>query len=220
MMVMPANNGKSVVHYWAGKYPGRIGHLYSPDGFRAPVPWLPYALDNGRFPAWSAGKAWDEDGYRRMLDRAAESGFSPRWALVPDVVADREGTLAEWDRWAALLSGYGWPLAFAVQDGMDEADVPDAADVVFVGGSTEWKRRTFRGWCKNFGRVHVGRINTERWLWECHLAGAESCDGTGWFRGDKAQLAGLERYLERAATSVPGHTHAPDLFGGYTMNAA
>jgi hypothetical protein len=107
MMVMPANNGKSVVHYWAGKYPGRIGHLYSPDGFRAPVPWLPYALDNGRFPAWSAGKAWDEDGYRRMLDRAAESGFSPRWALVPDVVADREGTLAEWDRWAALLSGYG-----------------------------------------------------------------------------------------------------------------
>jgi hypothetical protein len=28
-----------------------------------------------------------------------------------------------------------------------------------------------------------------------HEAGAESCDGTGWFRGDQDQLAGLERYL-------------------------
>lgn len=28
-----------------------------------------------------------------------------------------------------------------------------------------------------------------------HDAGAESCDGTGWFRGDQKQLSGLRRYL-------------------------
>ena len=27
-------------------------------------------------------------------------------------------------------------------------------------------------------------------------AGAESCDGTGWFRGCQRQLAGLKKYLK------------------------
>jgi hypothetical protein len=31
-----------------------------------------------------------------------------------------------------------------------------------------------------------------------HECGAESCDGTGWFRGDKRQLDGLIQYLEES----------------------
>jgi len=53
-----------------------------------------------------------------------------------------------------------------------------------------------------FPRVHVGRINGEKGLWECHEAGAESCDGTGWFRGGNTegnkQLQMLLRYLEES----------------------
>jgi hypothetical protein len=81
---------------------------------------------------------------------------------------------------------------------MTPQDVPSDADVIFVGGSTDWKRRTMSMWCEVFDRVHVGRINTERWLWECDEAGAESCDGTGWFRGRQAQLDGLLSYLSRS----------------------
>ena len=52
----------------------------------------------------------------------------------------------------------------------------------------------------NFKRVHVGRVNTYRLLWLAHEAGAESCDGTGWFRGDRKQLQGLIDYLQESSS--------------------
>ena len=70
--------------------------------------------------------------------------------------------------------------------------------VVFVGGTTAWKWKTLRTWTENFPRVHVGRVNTDRMLWMAHECGAESCDGTGWFRGDQVQFAGLLSYLEQS----------------------
>ena len=155
---------------------------------------MPYALDNGAFPAWVNGTPWDDDGFCEMLELAAKH-HAPRWVLVPDVVADREGTLTLWNQWRSALHDYGWPLAFAVQDGMTQSDVPDDADVIFIGGTTAWKWQTMWQWCANNPRVHVGRVNSYGRLWDCHEAGAESCDGTGWFRGDQLQLAGLEKYL-------------------------
>lgn len=198
MIVMPANNSKLHVGYLAGKFPGRLGHLYAPDGFRGPYEFLPYALDNGKFSVWARGKEWDEAGFIALLERVAACEQKPRWVVVPDVVGDAIGTLREWDRWEPRLRPYGFPLACAVQDGMVPETVPSGADVVFIGGTTTWKRQTLWRWCRSFPRVHVGRINTERWLWECHKAGAESCDGTGWYRGDDIQLRGLVRYLTRS----------------------
>lgn len=202
MIVMPANNRGIVVGWLAGRFENRIGHLYSPGGLTRTYPFIPFALDNGRFPCWTAGKRWDEAAFLGLLDRVQNGGHKPRWVLVPDVVADRDGTLREWDHWCTRLQRYGWPLAFAAQDGMEPEDVPAEAAVVFIGGSTAWKRRTLHDWCDAFDRVHVGRINTDKWLWECHEAGAESCDGTGWMRGDERQLAGLITYLERAAVGL------------------
>lgn len=199
MIVMPANNRGLVAGWLCGRFAGRIGHLYSPGGISRIYDFVPFALDNGKYSVWAAGKQWDELGFIRHLELVAASGKPPLWALVPDAVADRDGTLREWDLWYKRMAHYGWPLAFAVQDGMVKADVPKEADVVFVGGSTPWKRKTMRDWCDWFPRVHVGRINTNRWLWECDEAGAESCDGTGWMRGDEAQLRGLINYLERAS---------------------
>lgn len=197
MIVMPTNNCGFTAGYIAGQFPGRIAHLYSPDGWRRPKPFVGYALDNGRF-----SKTWQADTYWQMLDAAAQADAMPMWALVPDVVGDRDGTLREWDTYAPRVQSYGWPMAFAVQDGMTMNDVPQDAAVVFVGGTTAWKRRTLSMWCAAFVRVHVGRINTNQWLWECHEAGAESCDGTGWFRGDQAQLAGLRSYLDRTSKGL------------------
>ena len=213
MIVMPSNNRGMVAGYLAGRFPDRIAHLYSIGGLSRLYSFVPFALDNGRFPAWSTGAKWDEAAYFGMLDRVVEMGGRPEWLLVPDVVTKADETLKEWDRYCPRLQrDYpGWPLAMAVQDGMTPDDVPDEADVVFVGGATDWKRKTMREWCDAFDRVHIGRINTGKWLWECDEAGAESCDGTGWFRGDQAQLAQLVSYLARS-TDGAGNPRGGELF--------
>lgn len=200
---MPANWSKGIVHYWAGMFPGYLGHLYSPGSQRGPFEWLPYALDNGRFSAWSHGTVWNESAYIKMLEWAKKSGQSPLWALVPDVVADRKATLREWEKWAPIVREYKWPLAFAAQDGMTPEDVPSDAEVVFIGGSTEWKWANAWKFCEAFPRVHIGRVNTYRKLRHCEKIGAESVDGTGWTRGDKRQLDGLYKWLqEQAGTRI------------------
>lgn len=195
MIVMPSNHTGFTVGYLVGRYPGRIGWLLNTadwrQGPRAEVPW---AMDNGAYGAWLNKYPWDEvQFYQRALTSWAPD---PRWIAVPDSVGDRVETLRLWGLHAPRLAGR--PLAFVVQDGMTATDVPSGADVVFVGGTTEWKWKTVRGWCRDFPRVHVGRVNTERMLWMAHECGAESCDGTGWFRGRKAQLAGLVRYLQES----------------------
>lgn len=199
MIVMPSNNSSMHLGWLAGQYPGRIGWLLSPDGWRRPHRWLPYALDNGAFPAWMKKKEWDEIAFLYMLDAASKAEVSPKWVIVPDVVADREATIARWHSWAPRLAKFGWPLAFAVQDGMTAGDIPADASMVFIGGTTDWKWSTLPEWCATGKRVHVGRVNGYRGLWHCHEAGAESVDGTGWFRGDQEQLRGLESYLRESS---------------------
>jgi hypothetical protein len=106
----------------------------------------------------------------------------PLWALVPDVVADKTGTLEAWEKYSPEILSRGWPMGFAVQDGMVASDVPENASVVFVGGTTQWKWSTVAYWCQRFPRVHIGRVNGIRRLWIAQRLGAESCDGTGYFR--------------------------------------
>lgn len=206
---MPANNAKMLVGYLAGRYPGRVGWLLSPDGWKEPHDWLPYAFDNGAFPAWDKQKPWDEAAFYTHCQRSRGRTHKPSWIAVPDVVADREATLRNWFAHSPRVAAYGVPLAFVAQDGMTPDDIPPNASVVFIGGTTEWKWRNLRDWTGAFPRVHVGRVNGERGLWACHEAGVESCDGTGWFRGDQKQLAGLLRYLEMSAN---GHKQE-SLFG-------
>jgi hypothetical protein len=91
---------------------------------------------------------------------------------------------------------------------MTPADVRQLApDVVFVGGSTEWKWETAEMWCREFPRVHVGRVNSPRRLYELESWGCESCDGTGWNRGDRKQTAGLEEWCR--SHHIPGPTSEP-----------
>ncbi len=200
MIVMPSNNSNA--HKLARYHPGQVGLLIGPGGWRDPR-GLPYALDNGRYAVWRRGKTWDEAAFFALLDKASKAGGS-RWVVVPDVPTDADATFHEWDLWAPRLEPYGIPLAMAAQDGMTPGAIQRNASpaVVFVGGTPEWKRRMLWGWCRNFSRVHVGAINSPRWLWECHKAGAESCDGTGWYRGDRAQLRGLINYLKRSGAGL------------------
>ena len=201
---MPANNSHHLVHYWAGKY-GGLGHLYSPGGERGPYRHLPYALDNGAFTCWTNGTEWDEDSFLQLIEWACSTEHAPRWVAAPDVVTDARATLSMWDLWSSRIRSCGLKAALVVQDGMTPSDVKSAEpDVVFIGGSTEWKWLWLWRFCDSHARVHVGRVNGYGPLIKCYRAGAESCDGTGWFRGDKRQIEGLERFLrEQTLGLVP-----------------
>lgn len=215
MMVMPSNHSGALVHYWAGRFPGRVGWLVGPSGMDKTKlrQWMPYACDNDAFAAWVGKTEWSESAWVEMLDSMQRQAHKPLWILVPDVVTDREATIAKWDRYHQRAAKVGSPLAFAVQDGMMPEDVPTGADVVFVGGTTDatgrggWKWQSLPMWVNSFPRVHVGRVNTLEKLMVCERLGVESVDGTGWFRGSEhsQQTQDLRGWLEGR------HTHHPEL---------
>jgi hypothetical protein len=188
MRLLVANNSGCEARRLAATFPGRVGHLMSPEGWRRPDPAFPYAIDNGAFGAWKPGRAFDGGAFYSLLERVGIEPIKPEWVAVPDVVMDRAGTLSMWRQWAPVVARVGAPLAFVVQDGMKAADVPAEAAVIFVGGSTPWKWLTVPMWCEQGRRVHVGRVNSGRRLRQCARLGVESCDGTGYFRGNRRQL--------------------------------
>lgn len=203
LMVMPANHSSAQVHFWAGAYPGNIGWLVGPSAMSKTKlrKWMPFALDNDAFTAWTSGNPWDEAAWRKMLVDVKLSGLSPLWVLVPDVVTDREATLANWERYAPVAASYGWPLAFAVQDGMTPADLPPDC-VIFVGGSTDWKWQSLPTWTATGRAVHVGRVNELAKLHVCERLGVRSVDGTGWMQGSEhgRQAKALGYWLEGRTT--------------------
>lgn len=213
VIVMAANSGNFKWHYWAGKF-GNCGHIYSPGGERGPIvysvldesEYLPYVIDNGAFPAWTKDEEWDEPAFVELLNWVDAAAVKPMWVAAPDVVTDRAATLAQWDGWAERIRARGHAAALVVQDGMTPADVKAAEpDVVFIGGSTKWKWLWLFRFAESHPRVHVGRVNGYEPLVRCYQAGAESADGTGWFRGDMVQLDGLRRFLqEQAEGRLPG----------------
>ncbi len=202
MMVMVTNSSSMLTGYLAGKYANRIGWLLSPGGWRNPHSWLSYAMDNGAFPIWSKGQEWKDGPFYGHLQRIVGNTNKPRWIAVPDSVGNRAETLRMWFAHSPRVAAFGCPLAFVVQDGMTPKDVPLNADVVFVGGTDDWKMRALPMFTKAFPRVHVGRINGYKGLWECHKAGAESCDGTGWMRCGEERAAPLMRYLEESTCGM------------------
>jgi len=205
-MVMPANSSGTHIGYLAGRYPGSVGHLYSPGAQRGPWPFLPYALDNGAYPAHIAQKPFDFDAWRVLLNWARLQPQRPLWAAVPDVVEDRGGTLTAWGIYEHEVRRAGIRPAFVAQDGMSFEDVPTADCVVFLGGGDEWKDAAIGPWCRRFpGRVHVGRVNTADRLLRSYRAGAVSVDGSRWFQkntrrraggGGGGQLAELVKFIE------------------------
>lgn len=207
LMVMPSNNSSAIVHHWSGRFPGRIGWLVGPSAMPKTKLryWMPFALDNDAFGAWVSKRAWDENAWMDMLRAVQLSGLTPLWALVPDVVADRDATLRNWERYAPVASLYGWPLAFAVQNGMTPADIPQDAAVIFIGGTTEWKWQTLPMWAETGKRVHVGRVNEVERLHICERWSVESVDGTGWMRGSEhgRQCKDLQAWLEGRAIEHP-----------------
>lgn len=212
MMVMPSNNTCWLTHCWALIY-GNVGHLYTPNRTEGRTyPHIPYAIDPGTYRYRGVEhdalppEDWPEDRFYRALDWCAIQAKPPLWVAVPDWVFCADRTFERWIRYAPRVKAYGWPIALVVQDGMTPADVRALdiqPDVIFVGGSTTdngqagWKWDSLDSWCAEFDRVHVGRVNGKNQLQRCLEVGAESCDGTGWMRGNLSQRQVLEAFLRQ-----------------------
>jgi hypothetical protein len=208
VIVMVSNATGIEVGLLAGKYPGRIGHLFSPGGQRGPWNELPYALDNGAWGAFLNKCPWNEDEWKMLIRWAVLSGIPPLWALVPDVVADRDGTIDRWHKYSGFVREHNLRCGFAVQNGMTFDDVPDDDCVLFLGGDDAWKDAAIGPWCARFpNRVHVGRVNYWDRLLASYRAGAISVDGTGWFRKGRSigssQANDLRKFLRETDNPQP-----------------
>lgn len=204
-MMIIAGQSNRVWHYWCGVAHGKglpspVGVLIGPSyGKKVPVDkWMPFVLDNDAFTAWRDKKPWSETAWMDMLRWIRMTGIEPLWAAVPDVVANRDATLSNWPKYSPVIKDMGWKTAFCVQDGMTPDDVPEDADLVFVGGSDGWKFPNLPMWTQNFPRVHCARVTSQEMIEACDRLGCESVDGTGWFRAPSRpdHLPMLERFIK------------------------
>jgi hypothetical protein len=145
---------------------------------------IPWFADNGAFGDWKAGRSFDIAAFESDLPRIREAGAPPDFIVCPDIVAGGLDSLAFSLAWLPRLrfACPGLPVYLAVQDGMEEGDVPDGFHGIFVGGSLPWKLATGARWVREAHRrglpCHVGRVgNARRVAWAIRI-GADSIDSS------------------------------------------
>jgi hypothetical protein len=86
--------------------------------------------------------------------------------------------------WLYRIRTLGYPVAYVAQDGFEDVPAPwSEFDVLFLGGSTEWKlshrARAATDEAKALGkRVHMGRVNSRKRYEIAKSWGCDSVDGT------------------------------------------
>lgn len=159
---------------------GELGTILTPaQGNRLP-PAAVWAADNGCF-----GKGYPGDeAWLAWLGRHSPHADRCLFATAPDVVGDAAATLARSLPHLPAIRALGYPAALVAQDGLEHLTVPwGAFDVLFIGGSTEWKlgpaARRLVGEAKARGKhVHMGRVNSRRRWGYAEYIGCDSVDGT------------------------------------------
>lgn len=206
-MMLLSGQSNRIWHFLCGRHPGSVGVLLGPSYFKkVPIDdWMPFALDNDAFTCWRDKKPWGQDAWLEMLRRVKMRGIDPIWAAVPDVVGNREATLSNWPVYSPVIKRLGWNTALCVQDGMTPDDVPDDADVIFVGGTDGWKFPNLRIWTTHFPHVHCARVSSAMMLESCEKLGCESVDSTAWFREPDRpdHLPMVRRFIEGHRNRTP-----------------
>lgn len=135
-----------------------------------------WAMDNGAY------SGFEPDAFMRMLEKFY-GRVGCRFVSCPDVVGDAYATLTRWPFWSHVIRGAGFVPALVLQDGMLAAEVPwKEVGAVFVGGFMPWKfseqAQELVAYAKARGLwVHVGRVNSQRRIFEATRMGADSFDG-------------------------------------------
>lgn len=159
---------------------GQLGFIDTPmQGNRRPA-GVAWCADNGCFGKGYPGEA----EWFAWLEKHISDAGTCAFAVAPDVVGDASATLARSLPWLPQIRALGYPAALVAQDGLELLPVPwDAFDVLFIGGTTEWKlgrhaRALIREAKLRGKRVHMGRVNSaQRYRYAEHI-GCDSVDGT------------------------------------------
>ena len=167
------------------RHRGRVGELIVPGAGNAPdsLQLTPgrWAMDNGAFSDFNPG------AFVAMLE-TYHRYQGCRFVAAPDRVADAHLTLNQWPFWSRLIRGVGFVPALVAQDGLLPDMVPWAQlGALFIGGTTEWKlgphAQTLISLAKARGLwVHMGRVNSQRRIWDAARMGCDSFDGSGFSR--------------------------------------
>ena len=160
---------------------GLLGSIHTPkQGNKLPA-GAAWCADNGCF---STGYPGDDKWLAWLGTYTAEERSRCLFATAPDVVGDAAATIARSAPWLPAIRALGYPAAFVAQDGLEDLDVPwDSFDVLFIGGSTEWKlgpaARVLVAQAKARGKwIHMGRVNSALRLRYADAIGCDSADGT------------------------------------------
>lgn len=151
--------------------------------------------DNGCF---GKGYPGDDEWFSWLSGLPAER---VTFAVAPDVIGDADATLSRSLPWLAKIRALGMPAAFVAQDGLTPDVTPwDKFDVLFIGGSTDWKlgqeARDVISEAKRRGKhVHMGRVNSRRRLQYADAVGCDSADGTYLAFGPDLNLPNLLGWL-------------------------
>lgn len=159
---------------------GLLDVIETPKQGNRPVAGARFCMDNGCFgkgyPGAAAWFAWLEANAHRAADCA--------FAVAPDVVGDAAATWERSSHWLPKIRARGYAAAFVAQDGIEDMAIEwDAFDVLFIGGSTEWKlgpaARAITAEAKRRHKpVHMGRVNSLSRLRYAGAIGCDSADGT------------------------------------------
>lgn len=180
-----------------------------------------WAGDNGAFTKAAGG--FSPERFRRMLSqpklRTPAARAKCLFVVAPDklvvladgtVVGDARGTLEQFPAWAQEIRAAGFSVAFVAQNGLEDMldEVPwHLVDVLFLGGSTEWKLDAAgAGACVRRAklegkRVHMGRVNSYKRLALAQSWGVDTADGTFLGFGPVKNLPRLVAWLDKLDAS-------------------
>lgn len=154
------------------------GQILTPRS-RISVPALStWCADSGAFKgnfSWPIYSTW--------LEKMRPHRHSCLFVTCPDKVADAAHTLQLHEQYASHIQELGYPVALVAQDGLELLDWPDNYDVLFIGGTTDWKLSKEAEFCisvaQNIGKhVHVGRVNSQKRISHFQELSVDSVDGT------------------------------------------
>lgn len=184
------------------------GFMITPASDRDTLLDATWAADNGCF---AAGDRFDRQAYLNWLAAPRRPRAHCLFAVAgPDVVGDAARTWQQSAPMLAEIRQLGYPAAYVAQDGFSDSAVDwSAFDVLFVGGTTRWKRSEYGGYAainearRRGKRTHVGKVNAAAYIRSLTLAHVDSADGTWVIRNPNGMMALFERTLDRLALQMP-----------------
>jgi len=174
----------------------KLGFILTPDMGNAIPKGVKVAADNA---CYLNPNNYSDERYLKHLNRF--NGYC-LFATAPDVVGDHSATVERSKPMLRKIRDAGIPAAFCAQDGWDERTTPwDEFDVLFVGGTTEFKFRGGRDAVKAARRrgkkAHMGRVNSLARLRAAAAIGCDSGDGTFLRFGPDTNAPKLLSWLEQ-----------------------